>query len=364
MNGILVCAGEGKKKNIGDYIQSVAQEQFFENADCYVEREHLDTFQAEEKVNVIMNAWFMWNPENFPPSDVINPLFISFHLVPSIAERFLTPKTISYLKKYEPIGARDIGTRDLLESYGIRSYFSGCLTLTLGLKYLSNKHEGGFVFVDPYYNIIGAEKGYGRIRKLFIALSIFARNFKSVMKLKRSFHAEFYTGFYHYSKNLNDWICCLSFYNTYSKIFGDDVLLHAEYLTHNLPQTLFKDDNDKMQYAKDLIHKYANAKLVVTSRIHCALPCIGLETPTIFVNSEKLENGFSRGGSGGRFKGLIDFMNTIYCKNQTLLAKDKYMESILKSKITGNTTITNPKKYTKYKENLITTIYNWINTIN
>ena len=361
MNGILICAGEAQEKNIGDYIQSVAQEQFFEHTDCYVEREHLDTFKAKEKVNVIMNAWFMWHPENFPPSDIINPLFISFHLVPSIADRFLTKETISYLKKYEPIGARDISTKDILEKHGIKSYFSGCLTLTLGLKYKSNKHEGNIIFVDPHYNLIGTEEGYGKLRKLVVALGIFIKHFKSLIQLKKIFHAEYATGFYRYSKLLSDWVCCLSFYNTYSKVFGDDIILNADYLTHNLPQSMFKNDDDKMQYARDLIHKYANAKLVITSRLHCALPCVGTETPVIFVDSEKLEKGYSRGGSSGRFEGLVDLMNTIYCKNQHLFAKDRYMKLILKNKITSNTEISNPNKYIKIKDGLITTVYNWLN---
>ena len=37
-NGLLVCAGSGDVKNIGDYIQSVAQEQFYDRIDTYVER--------------------------------------------------------------------------------------------------------------------------------------------------------------------------------------------------------------------------------------------------------------------------------------------------------------------------------------
>ena len=36
-NGLLICNGGGKKKNMGDYIQSVAQEQFLNPVDCYVE---------------------------------------------------------------------------------------------------------------------------------------------------------------------------------------------------------------------------------------------------------------------------------------------------------------------------------------
>ena len=362
MNGILVCAGEGEKKNIGDYIQSVAQEQFFEHTDCYVEREHLDTFQAEEKVNVIMNAWFMWHPENFPPADIINPLFISFHLVPSIADKFFTPKTISYLKKYEPIGARDIGTRNLLERHGIKSYFSGCLTLTLGLKFQSEKHNNCIYFVDPYYDFIGVEEGYGKIKKLCTYLKVFLKHYKSLVKLKKIFHVEcFMSGAYRYSKTLNDWICCMSFYNTYSKVFGDDILLNATYLTHLIPQTKFKDNDDKMQLARDLVNKYANAKLVITSRLHCALPCVATETPVVFVNAEKLEEGAHRNNSNGRFEGLTDFMNTLYCKNQSIYAKDEYMQQILKNEITEKTIINNPKSYIKIKDDLISSVNSWLN---
>lgn len=80
-NGLLICAGSGSVKNIGDYIQSVAQEQFYDHVDTYVEREALDTFFSDGKTNVIMNAWFMWRPEHFPPSPSINPLFVSMHIV-------------------------------------------------------------------------------------------------------------------------------------------------------------------------------------------------------------------------------------------------------------------------------------------
>lgn len=159
-NGLLVCAGSGDVKNIGDYIQSVAQEQFYDRIDTYVEREDLDVFSSDEKTNVIMNAWFMWNPEHFPPSSSINPLFISMHIVPSIADKMLSPSTVSYLKQYEPIGARDMATKAVLEQYGVQSYFSGCLTLTLGLKYKDDEKDGSIYFVDPYYEL-------GRGKKLF-----------------------------------------------------------------------------------------------------------------------------------------------------------------------------------------------------
>ncbi len=96
----------------------------------------MNEYKSENGVTkLILNGWFMWFPENFPPSEDILPLFVSFHIVPSIAERLLTPITIEYLKKYGPIGCRDHYTRDLLLSKGVPAYYSSCLTLTLGKKY-------------------------------------------------------------------------------------------------------------------------------------------------------------------------------------------------------------------------------------
>ena len=64
MNGLLKCSGTSDTKNIGDYIQTVAQEQFWDEVDCYVEREELNTIKSDEKINVIMNGWYMWQPQN------------------------------------------------------------------------------------------------------------------------------------------------------------------------------------------------------------------------------------------------------------------------------------------------------------
>lgn len=45
-NGILVCEPSSDRKNLGDYIQSVAAESFFDRIDFYVERESLNSFNG------------------------------------------------------------------------------------------------------------------------------------------------------------------------------------------------------------------------------------------------------------------------------------------------------------------------------
>lgn len=71
-------------------------------------------------------------PEHWPPSLDLEPLVISFHLVPTVARRILSaPESINFFKRNEPIGCRDWGTVRILEKEGINAYFSGCLTLVL-----------------------------------------------------------------------------------------------------------------------------------------------------------------------------------------------------------------------------------------
>lgn len=357
-NGILVCAPQALLKNIGDYVQSVAQEQFYRHCDCYVEREYLKQYQSEEKTNVIMNGWFTRHPENFPPSESINPLFVSFHVVPRFAKQLLCEETIAYLKKHEPIGARDKNTVKILESNGVCSYFSGCLTLTLGntFKRLSN---GGVIFVDPYYPIAGmkltAKNPLGYIRSLWYLLI----NFRKARKLQDRFAVESRTIFRFISPAFEKLYSAANFYQYYKKSFTDDILFNAEYITHNVPATRYKDNEEWMEAARKLIQKYANAKLVVTSRIHCGLPCLGVETPCIFVTSDVLNGDTLR--SAGRFDGLQDLFHVAKWTNKGLVGVTKDMISIFdKGKLTDSTIISVRTEYRTMKEKLNKTVTDFL----
>ena len=64
----------------------------------------------------------------------------------------------------------------------------------------------------------------------------------------------------------------------------------------------FQNHLERFQIAKELLDKYARAKLVVTTRLHGALPCLALHTPVIFI---------SKSYDYKRFPGLYDLLNTI-----------------------------------------------------
>lgn len=348
-NGLLICSGTGKTKNMGDFIQSLAQEQFLPKVDCFVEREKMDEFESTERVNVIMNGWFMRHPEKFPPSEWINPLFVSFHIVPRNARRMLTPDVLSYLKKYQPIGARDTGTCELLQSYGIDSYFSGCLTLTLGLNYQTEEKSDKIYFVDPYYEL-GKGKQHGKAVRALSALWYVVKYYDKIKKINQSFKYEFGIPLKRISKRLGKNMMLASFYHTYSNLFSDEVLFTAEYVTHKVRQSQFKDDDEKMEFARNLLREYSKAKLVVTSRIHCALPCLGIETPVLFVCSEALEGDNVR--SSGRFGGLMELFHVLRWTPKELKDTSDYHFS-KENKIEINSVIKNKDDFKKYKESLI-----------
>ncbi len=60
--------------NIGDEIQSLAIKQLIDNVDHYIDRERLHEFKNNTPVKLILNGWYMDNPNNWPPSKDIIPL--------------------------------------------------------------------------------------------------------------------------------------------------------------------------------------------------------------------------------------------------------------------------------------------------
>ncbi len=349
-NGLLICAGEGKMKNIGDYIQSLAQEQFLDRVDCLVERERLNEFQSDDTVKLIMNAWFMRHPENFPPSDCIKPLFVSFHIVPTIAEKLLNDKVVAYLKKYEPIGARDKGTCEILQRHGIKSYFSGCLTLTLGIKYRADHRSDKILFVDPYFEVPGYKGGI-RIPALLSSLWYLANHYKILKKYNKIFPYRHRTFVNRISPRLGKLLATSCFYRAYSKVFTDDVLFQAEFVKCSVPQSMFHGEEEKMDYARQIMKKYAEAKYVVTSRIHCALPCLAVETPVLFVNGKLLNDGTLR--SGGRFGGIIDLFHTLTFFDKGVEINSEEIRSLKgNGKIGLDFKFSNSKKYLELANSL------------
>ena len=68
----------------------------------------------------------------------------------------------------------------------------------------------------------------------------------------------------------------------------------AERITHNISPQIKVDSLKRHQIAKELLAKYQKAELVITSRLHCALPCAAFGTPVIVVNNGPRYTGMER----------------------------------------------------------------------
>ncbi len=256
--------------NLGDWIQSLVIPMLFEDQFAEVDRESLHNYHGEH-LRLICNGWFMENPDNWPPSDDITPLFISFHINPQAQKKLTNAHSIAYLKKHEPIGCRDLYTRKLLEKHGVKCYFSGCLTLCYRREMfpeLPDQRHGVLV--------IGA---LDRLKPvLYPGTTLFARLVQLVKYPLR------YLKYRAASRRLERKL--------------DELGAPVRRISQIAEMTDVSNGNTR-QLALKLIRQIASAELVVTSRIHTALPAIALQTPVLF-----LTDGLGHINHRSRIEGL------------------------------------------------------------
>lgn len=233
-----------KVGNIGDYIQSLAALQFLPK-NCFpffIDRDNIEFYKGP-KSTIIMNGWYRITKGNRKISDRLTPIYLSLHIS---NKHELDSISINNFKKYQPIGCRDIYTLKFLKKFGIKSYFSSCLTTTLDIDYAISDLErtNEIIFIDYKFGN---------------------------------------------NKNIDKYIKSLKAYD-FNKVI---------YTTHTF--SINASHLDRFKLAKNLLDKYARAKLVITTRIHGALPCLAFNTPVIFVN-EKFDS---------RYPGLYELLNTV-----------------------------------------------------
>lgn len=212
------------------------------NRDCYAESNlgddlqtvaagrllpRVDGYLDRESLNaatetgiVVLNGFFM-NTRNWPPAPSLTPVFFGFHITPSAESWICSPGGIAYLKEHAPIGCRDLGTVALLERYGVEAYYSKCLSLTLERR--QEPPRAGKIYM---VGINSVERSIipKPIRKQAIEVD------QNVVRLP------------------------------------------------GLPPAI------KFDLVRHLLDVYKNtASLVITSKIHCAMPCIAMGIPVVFL---------------------------------------------------------------------------------
>lgn len=303
--GLLTYAEGNRTYNVGDYVQSLAARQYLPRVDHWVNRERLARFAGPE-TQIILNGWFTHNVHDWVPSQSLRPLYTSFHVNESAAPHMLTAPAIEHLQRHAPIGCRDRFTSDLLRSHGIDAHFSGCLTLTLDSYRVPDSERGDDIFiVDPLYS-------YPSVARLTESARLFVH---------RTMKGEAF-GLHRRGQHLR-------------ALIEPELLATAKVRTQVLPAGR-ETDAQKFARAEALLHDYARARLVVTSRIHCALPCLAMGTPVIFLNA------FDDFVDSCRFDGLLDLFARVDIDSKTGAFEANFP---LAGKIGPDTMVTNPDRY-------------------
>lgn len=237
--------GSGVHINLGDSIQELAVLNIYKNMGIqkedivFIDRYHMGSYTGGYVVvpiccfNQITNM-YGYEYDTLPPSPRILPVYISFHL----HTRLLSGELVNHLRLHQPIGCRDEETMLNLRKHGIECYLSGCITATFPQR-KETKQGNQVIFID-------APKSLD---------PYIPAQFK-----KRTTHMQHMPS---YKRQSNE-----------------------KYLT-------FTEREEILTIAKERLRMYAEkAELIVTSRLHAAVPALAMGIPVILAR-ENIDGRFS-----------------------------------------------------------------------
>lgn len=234
--------------NLGDEIQTLAAAQFLPKVDALVDRDTSEITWlgpgSQERVRVIYNGWFDGQYSRWPPGSGIEPMLVSFHVnetdhsmdsMYDVLRPAATPTRIAghraFLKLYEPIGCRDTHTEKMMRAAGIKTYWSGCMTLTL--------------------RVPGARRGCE-----VLAIDVHRPAVRAL-----------------YRAQVPEALRCEA----------TELAQTTEARTHS----------EKMTEARALVERIAGCRLLITSRLHAALIALANNVPVFFVHENMADVRFS-----------------------------------------------------------------------
>lgn len=213
--------------NAGDVIQTFAVDYIYQKMGICeqdiveIAMEELPTYRGE-KVILPLDGYFQYSREYpaFPTSPDIIPIFLGIY---STSRQYLKPGT--FWKENGPVGCRDEATFKAMQKKGYDAYLTGCMTALLPCRAAAPKN-GKIFLVDAHASILK-----------YIPQSMRSRMIK---------------------------------------------------ITHDIPTDPHLDSGEAVilmrKRAKEICTMYwEQAELVITSRLHCAAPCIAMGIPTIVV---------------------------------------------------------------------------------
>jgi hypothetical protein len=277
------------RNNIGDVLQGMVAKPFLPASSSVVDREALGDIEKEEQGLLIANGWYMHSFDNFPPPDNITPVYVSVHVANS--QLLVSERVRAHFRKHAPIGCRDTKTLKLFLGWGIPAYYSGCLTITCQQRApIEHVNNGDILLVDNVDHPIPA-------------------NVKEKLE-----------------KLLNKPLKSIS---------------------HNPPVTSgsLQDYNAAVEkYMNHLLEQYCKASLVITTKIHCALPCLGMGANVMLIHPNP---GDPRLDTVNEFLDTISYQQILesetlckpVVKQRNLVKRKRFIERIVKKSVEKGTNI-------------------------
>ena len=264
--------------NLGDEIQSLAAVQWLPFVEHRVERDRMagptrrggNTSEMRHdrhvfntsSVTFVMNAWYGTPGMTWPPAETnLDPVPVAVHVESKLYGTFADPASLAYLRARQPIGARDAATLKFLQAHNVSAYFSACLTLTMSLPRAESHADAhndapdcGVLFVDVDAVLL----------KDFVPKNITA--------------------------------CATHFSAKWRDVHGSKDTL---------------DGLLRFQKAFELLKALSRARLVVTSRLHTALPAAAMGVPVVLVLADSMPGGGGASDGMQRFAGLADVVHWV-----------------------------------------------------
>ena len=213
--------------NIGDEIQAVAARRFLPRIDRLIPREALSR-DPGGPVRLILNGWFMHDARAWPPHPLIDPLPVSIHL----SRRRPTRRRF-----WAPVPARTmLGPAGIacFKAHGPVGARDPATLRLLNAKGIDAYHSGCLSLTLPGSAVPRGDRVVACDLPAELLAALASRTRKPPLTVS---HVQPAAG------------------------------AHAA----------------RMNRAEALLDCYAGAKAVVTSRLHCALPCLALGTPVLFI---------------------------------------------------------------------------------
>lgn len=276
------------RNNIGDVLQGMAAAKFLPSAAKPLDREQLSSLDGKAGGFLLASGWFMHDFSKFPPPDAVKVCYISLHVANSalLQDRQIRDHFINNA----PIGCRDKKTLSLFLGWGIPAYYSGCLTITTNPRKPIFQKEGPCLLVDNIDHPVPPPV----LKKLELLTK---KQFTRV---------------------------------THDPV---DVLLPFEdYVKQGV------------SHMENLLQQYCDASLIVTTKIHCALPCLGMGAPVILIHPNPKD---PRLETVRQFIDILSYdqlmrsetLNRPTVQIKKLQAQKKYLTAIVEASVASQTNI-------------------------